>query len=218
MIADKQIVDAVAELYGPAPQFDDILWPEANDGICAALRHVDDETDLVIFRGSTTAQDWLRDFMAIPGLVYKHEALGAVHLGFIDGMDAAFGHFRPLLRRKVIVAGHSLGAGRGALFTGLLVADDPTRDVTAVLFGEPRSGCATLQKLVERMPYRSYRNAHGGRHDLVTDVPTDPPFCRNRPLIDVSAPPLPGDPWGPFSYHHIGLYQAALAPAAQQVA
>jgi len=63
---------------------------------------------------------------------------------------------------------------------------------------------------------RSYRTGRPGtfKHDLVTDVPyrigllTD---VHPTPLIDVSAPPPPGDEWGIFGYHHMQLYAQAVA-------
>lgn len=208
---DKQIADLCLALYADAPQgFDDLLWPEADDGVCCALKRLGD-TDVVVFRGSTTIEDWLRDFLAIPHETETHPQLGDVHAGFMLGMDDAFAHLFPLLREKVIVTGHSLGAGRAALFMGLLATRLPDVDASAVLFGEPRSGCGRLQRLLADRKYRSYRNASKGGHDLITDLPTDPPYCRNRPLLDVSAPPPPGDPWGPFAFHHMELYQRALS-------
>lgn len=208
-ITDKQIVDIVAELYGPNPQFDDLLWPESDNGVCCALRRLGD-TDIVVFRGSKTAQDWWRDFMAIPHESAAHPQLGDVHAGFMEGMDDAFAHLFPLLRSRVIVCGHSLGAGRAQLFAALLIAADPTIDLEVVVFGEPRPGCGALQRLLLTKPGRSYRNAGHGQHDVVCDVPTDPPFLHSRPLIDIYAEPAKDDPWGPLRMHHIALYQAAL--------
>lgn len=213
-VTDKQVVDWVASLYGADPQFDDLLWPEADAGVCTGLKRLDG-IDLIIFRGSTTGTDWERDFLAVPLPSRAHPKLGWAHPGFLIGLDTALERYRPLLRSgvKTIVAGHSLGAGRAAEFGGLLLADDPDLDLEAVLFGEPRSGCETLRHLWAGKPYRSYRNADpsGAGHDLVTDVPTDPPYCQNRPLIDVFGAPAPTDPWGLFKYHHVQLYQAALA-------
>jgi lipase (class 3) len=213
LITHKQIVDIVAELYSDDPQgFDDLLWPESDDGVMAGLKRIDD-TDLVIFRGSVTIQDWARDLYTIPHGTINHPQLGDIHAGFMLGMDIAYAHFAPLLRSQVIVTGHSLGAGRASLFTALLVASGGNQDVSTVVFGEPRSGCGTLKTLLRRIEYTSYRNADpsGAGHDVVTDVPTDPPFTHNRTLTDVFAAPAPDDPWLMFRYHHIGLYQQALA-------
>ena len=214
MITDAQIVDAVAELYGADPQFDDLLWPDADAGVAVALRRYDD-IDLVIFRGSTTGQDWERDLMAVPMPSGAYPQIGWVHPGFLLGLDQTFAHIKPLLRGgkvRTVVSGHSLGAGRASQFGGLLIAADPSIDVEAVIFGEPRSGCRTLRTLWAPKPYRSYRNADpsGAGHDMVTDVPTMPPYCQNRPLIDVFGEPSSRDPWLLLKYHHIQLYQEGV--------
>ncbi|MGO8916229.1 MAG: lipase family protein [Stellaceae bacterium] len=216
MISDIDCVQACADLYQGGAGFDALIEPDADDGVCVGLRRRGDD-DLVIFRGSTTVEDWARDFLTIPHASTRHPQLGDVHAGFMLGMDDAFATLSPLLRPSVYVTGHSLGAARATLFCGLLVvAGRPP--ATRVVFGEPRSGCGSLTTILAGVPGRSYRNAGAGRHDLVTDVPTEPPFGRVTPLTDVFAPPLPGDPWGIFAYHHIQLYQAALVRAGVGVA
>lgn len=208
--SDLDLCRLVDALYNdPAAPWDALFLPEADDGVCCALRRIG-EDDVVVFRGSETVQDWLRDFFAVPHQPTSHPQLGDVHAGFMAGMDDAASHLLPLLRKSVTVTGHSLGAARATLFAGLLAAaGKPPR--ARVVFGEPRSGCARLTELLADVPGRSWRTAGAGRHDLVTDVPTDPPFGRVTALTDIFALPQAGDPWGIFSYHHIQLYQAALA-------
>jgi len=110
----------------------------------------------------------------------------------------------------VTIAGHSLGAARATLFCGLLIAWGLI-PMARVVFGEPRSGCDDLTNLLRVIPHNvSYRNADIHGHDLVTDVPTSPPFNRVTPLIDVYAPPPPNDSWGLLAYHHAYLYQNGL--------
>lgn len=217
MISDLALVDIVAELYDSTAGdttdagagWDHLLLPADDDGICAALRRIGDD-DIVVFRGSETIEDWARDFLAIPHALGSHPQLGDVHAGFALGMDEAFAKLLPLLRASVHVTGHSLGAARATLFCGLLTAQNKA-PVARVVFGEPRSGCASLTALLAGVPGRSYRNAGAGRHDLVTDVPTAPPFGRVTPLTDICALPPADDPWGLLSYHHIQLYQAGVA-------
>jgi hypothetical protein len=218
MISDLACVDAVVDLYDlPATPWNDLLLAAADDGVCCALRRIGDD-DLVVFRGSTTAEDWMRDFFAIPHRFTAHPQLGDVHAGFMVGLDDAFAHLAPRLRRSVYVAGHSLGAARASLFCGLLCAAGRP-PAARVVFGEPRSGSGALRTVLRGVPYsRSYRNAGEGRHDLITDAPTDPPFCHPTTLTDVHALPPPDDPWGIFAYHHIQLYQTALIAAAAEVA
>lgn len=216
MIADIDCVQACADLYQGGAGFDALIEPDADDGVCVGLRRRGDD-DLVVFRGSTTIEDWARDFLALPHACARHPQLGDVHAGFMLGMDDAFARLLPLLRSSVRVTGHSLGAARATLFCGLLAAAGRP-PVARVVFGEPRSGCASLTTILAGVRGRSYRSAGAGRHDLITDVPTEPPFSRVSPPTDIFAAPPPGDPWGIFAYHHIQLYQAALAAAGVEVA
>jgi len=214
MLDDKQLVDICARLYDDRSDWDDLLWPEADDGVCVALQRVKD-IDVVVFRGSVTLEDWVRDFFAVPHATINHPLLGDVHAGFMLGMDAAFDHVFPLLRSSVIVIGHSLGAGRAKLFSGLMVASGRV-PMGCVVWGEPRSGCGKLKQLVSVIgSRRSYRNVgNNGLHDYVTDVPSDPPFCHDTPFTDHFVTPDPNDSWGMFRYHHISLYaQVSPAPA-----
>ncbi len=206
-----------ADLYEGGAGFDALIEPDADDGVCVGLRRRGDD-DLVVFRGSTTVEDWVRDFLAIPHACARHPQLGDVHAGFMLGMDDAFARLLPLLRPSVWVTGHSLGAARATLFCGLLVAAGRP-PAARVVFGEPRSGCATPDDDSRgRLGGAPIATRAVGRHDLITDVPTEPPFSRVSPLMDVFAPPSPSDPWGIFSYHHIQLYQAALAAAGMEAA
>jgi hypothetical protein len=216
VIADTDCVRACVDLYRGGAGFDALIEPDADDGVCVGLRRRGDD-DLVVFRGSTTVEDWARDFLAVPHACIRHPQLGDVHAGFMLGMDEAFVRLLPLLRMSVYVTRHSLGAARATLFCGLLVAAGRP-PAARVVFGEPRSGCGSLTTLLAGVPGRSYRNTGGGRHDLVTDVPTEPPFSRVSRLMDVFAQPRPSDPWGIFAYHHIQLYEAALAAAGVEVA
>lgn len=217
-ISDLELCAAVVALYNePATLWDLLLAPGADDGVCCALRRLGDD-DMVVFRGSATVEDWARDFFAVPHEFAAHPQIGDVHAGFMLGMDETFAKLTPLLRESVHVTGHSLGAARASLFCGLLCATGKP-PAARVVFGEPRPGCGALASILGAVrESRSYRNAGGGRHDLVTDVPTDPPFCHPTPPIDIFAPPPVGDPWGIFGYHHIQLYEAALARQAVKAA
>jgi hypothetical protein len=185
--------------------------PGLDDGVCWALKQLSGY-DVVAFRGSTTFQDWVRDFRAQP----VETRIGTVHFGFHQGMERVWREVRPLLSNPAIITGHSLGAGRAAIMTGLMVKDD-VPPAARVVFGEPKPGYADLAKLISAVPGRSYRNGDATHHDLVTDVPfTFPPFeyTHPTPIIPVCAEPPANDRWGAFSYHHIELYEAALAALA----
>jgi lipase (class 3) len=207
--ADIAALCAAVYAYAGAPA---VAWDHFDagddDGVCWALKRLP-ACDVVVFRGSTTFQDWVRDFRAAPILT----RIGHVHDGFHAGMEHAWADARVLLKRPAIITGHSLGAARAAIMTGLMVKDrvPPT---ARVVFGEPKPGFRDLADLIAAVPGRSYRNGDGTHHDLVTDVPffDFPPFeyVHPTPIIPVCAPPRANDRWGVFSYHHIELYQAAV--------
>ncbi len=215
---DAEIAALCAGLYRyngePAVVFDRIDEGE-DDGICWALKHLPDH-DVVVFRGSVTSLDWARDLFAIP----VPTRVGSVHAGFFAGMEHMWRDLRPLLRQPVIVTGHSLGAARATILTALMVADG-IRPVRRVVLGEPRAGFKDLAEIVKQIDGASYCNSFGSHHDLVCDVPIpfpDIPFTHPTPLVRVSAPPLSGDRWGLFAYHHIELYVAALRGQAKETA
>lgn len=186
-----------------------------DDGVCYALKKLPGY-DLIIFRGSSTFLDWIRDVMVLPlgKMLPLKSRIGHVHFGFFAGMEHVWGELLPLLTQPVIVAGHSLGAARAAILCGLMIADGRA-PVRRVVFGEPKSGLADFCDLVKTVPGVSYRNGDGRHHDLVTDVPlTIPPdlaFGRPTPFVPVTALPPAFDQWGMFSYHHMPLYSAGVS-------
>jgi hypothetical protein len=224
MPTDLDIValcDGIYAYPGDAPvawdQFDTGQHGDNDDGICWALKHLDGY-DVLVFRGSTTMQDWIRDFraLAIP------TRIGMVHAGFFSGMEHAWRDIRPLLKQPTIVTGHSLGAGRAAIMTGLMKADGMP-PVARVVFGEPKPGLQSFAQFIADVPGRSYRNGDYAHHDLITDVPFSfPPlqYMHPTPVIEVTAlPDLPEyQQWGVFAWHNIKLYVAALAaPVVERI-
>jgi Lipase (class 3) len=210
MLSDKQIVDLVASLYDASNKDWDHLI--AVDGSWCAIKRIDG-IDYMVWRGSTTAVDWLEDFddAAIPS---QDGVLGTVHPGFIIGVRAVLDQVNPLLGGSVVVCGHSLGAGHSILHAGLLAAAGRYPEAV-VVFGEPRAGGAKLSGILAPVPIRSYCNGDANGHDLVTDVPFAiplvAPYVHPRPLLHCSASPPPDDDWGVVAYHHVQLYQKALA-------
>lgn len=217
--SDADIVALCAAIYEPTALIDP-TWSHfdlgVDDGVCWALKKFDGY-DAVIFRGSITLEDWLRDVfvLPIPALVPELTRIGHVHAGFFLGMEKVWSEVRNLISQPVVVSGHSLGAARASILTGLMAADDkaPAR---RVVFGEPKPGLVDLAKNVETVPAASYRNGDKLHHDVITDVPmTLPPwqFVHPTPIVPVCAEPT-GDlfsRFGAFAYHHVQLYQAAMA-------
>lgn len=211
---DLDLCCLCATSYDIAAPWDVLIQPGADNGVWVALRRLGD-VDVLVYRGSITLQDWARDIFFAPHPVVAHPRLGQIHAGFYLGLEDALAKLRPMLRERVIVTGHSLGAAR-AVLTAALLADGGLIPEAVTVFGEPRSGYQQLTDFMAPVPIHSYCNGAAGGHDLVTDVPftTLPfPFARVRPLIKVSAPPLPHDDWGALRFHHIQLYEAGVAQA-----
>jgi hypothetical protein len=211
----SDLVKLCAQIYHPnaAVSGFDHLDAGMDDGVCWALKRLEG-CDVVVFRGSVTLQDWVRDVraLAVPSRI------GHVHTGFYAGMEQMWRDCEPLISQPVAVTGHSLGAARADVLAAMMTADG-NPPVLRIVFGEPKPGLIDFTSPIATIPGGSYRNGDELHHDLVTDVPfTFPPeeYVRPTPIIPVCATPPADDRWGPFSWHHITLYQAAIA-AAQAV-
>lgn len=183
----------------------------ADDGVCWALKRLPG-FDLVVLRGSITFQDWWRDLMAA---VAAPTRIGNVDVGFYFGMEKMWADLQPMITQPVIVSGHSLGAARAAILAALMKVDGKS-PVSRVVFGEPKPGLMDFALIIHDIPASSYRNGDETHHDIVTDVPsTFPPVQRVHPtpIVPVSEEPTGGlfAKWGVFAYHHITLYETAVA-------
>jgi hypothetical protein len=219
MISDLTLAKLCESLYaypGQQPEtwahYDDGAY---SDGVCWAVKEIED-CSIVVLRGSTTAEDWRRDFQAFAN-PFHHDDLGPVHPGFLSGMRTVARELTATVpfSNKIILTGHSLGAARASILTGLLALGRRDGVIARVVFGEPRPGFQPLADLIKDVPGRSYRNVANGTHDLVTDVPFSIPpedYVHPTALIDVSAAPGAdlAARWGPFALHHMGLYVQAL--------
>lgn len=171
-----------------------------------------------MFRGSDITLDWVRDAEAVP---FPDQHLGWVHAGFRRSVLSNIGWINAHLvsrSKKVVPCGHSLGAGLAALFTGYRLCDGlPVDGLT--LFGSPRPGGPQLRSIVERagVEVASYCNEDEAGHDEITDIPPAVEvggigiqYCHLAGLTPVTSPPPEDDEWGPFRYHHFGLYCRAV--------
>ena len=171
--SDAVIASLCNGLYdypGAAPiDWDHCEQPDEDNGICWGLKRLA-AIDVVVLRGSTTPQDWVRDFEAVAD-PFTHFALGPVHPGFLAGMESAYRAMKPHLRADVMICGHSLGAARAAVLTGLMVHDGRAPRAR-VVFGEPRPGlCAACQTdrvragaLLSQRQWHSLRSHHRSAH------------------------------------------------------
>ncbi len=182
----------------------DFIDTGAETGVWVAIKKLPD-VDVIVFRGSETTEDWLRDLEAS---MTPDGALGMVHEGFSKNLDAVHALLDQHTRPNPVITGHSLGAARACIYTGMLVNyfDDPAK---VAIFGCPRPGSQSLADFIAHIPLKSYKN----RHDPVTDVPFPlpprllyahvAPFVHVDGLVDLSLPE-------PLVDHHIANYVAGL--------
>lgn len=210
MITDAGIASMLVDLYAGTNQFDHGEPGIGPSGICWASKRVDG-VDVVVFRGSVTFWDWFKDFLAL-ATPFAHETFGPIHQGFGLGMDRCWGRIKQQTKGPWIVGGHSLGAGRADIVTGLMI-EDGCAPLARVVFGEPKPGFAQLAKYLSTVPGRSYRNGNAHAHDLVTDVPITfllEEYEHPTPLIEVLAMPAADAKNGVFKWHNMGLYAQAV--------
>ena len=155
--------------------------------------------DKIVFRGSKSEQDWLRDFEASP---VDHPQLGKVEEGFMTGMQDVFRWLRVSGPANPIITGHSLGGAHAAILAALYSANDiPWREL--VTFGCPRPGYQALRNLLCGRPMTAYRNGH----DIVPTVPRAFLWLAYRSYTDWT---LIGEGEDPISDHLISNYIEAL--------
>jgi len=217
-LTDLDVANLVNGIYAypgdPAIAWDHFDSGASDDDVYWAVKIVNG-VSVVVFRGSTTAEDWERDAETA---FWVDRDLGEVHLGFLQGMKDVWQEVGPTLKAGAWVSsGHSLGAARAQILAALgVVAACPPAAV--VVLGEPRPCFAKMAGILAAYPNRSYRNRDSDGHDLVTDLPPylPPAFPYvhggySRPLIDISQSPSDPNDWSPFRYHHMPPYQAAVS-------
>jgi Lipase (class 3) len=215
MVTEQDIAKLCLAIYEEQQTID---WDQIElppDGIAFGIKNFDAAT-AVVFRGSVTAIDWLRDSESIADPL-EHDGLGPVHPGFFQGLSELWDRLKPALASKhYIIAGHSLGAARASLFTGLMVLDKRP-PVRRLCFGEPRPGFPQAATIIATARVRSFCNGNGRAHDLVTDVPFTTwieDYVHPTPLIPVCAPPTDDDVRRDilFAWHAMMLYASVTPP------
>ncbi|MGA9597817.1 MAG: lipase family protein [Acidimicrobiia bacterium] len=131
----------------------------------------DEQRRFLVFRGteSTNATDWIRDaeFRPVPGVFGTK-----VHSGFRRALDEVWDDVVPLASqtdRKLVLTGHSLGAGLAVLAAARLAESGiPVADVYT--YGGPRNGLAPFAAAYNsRLGSSTYRVINS--IDIVTRVP-----------------------------------------------
>lgn len=219
MITDHDIAELCADIYLPEPQGGWTQLELPADGIAFGIKDFGTAVALV-FRGSVTLTDWLRDAEAIADPL-DHAGLGPVHPGFFEGLPDLWAELKPeLTKKQCIIAGHSLGAARASLFVGLMILDN-NRPLRRVCFGEPRPGFPQAGGIIAQASGRSYCNGNGRAHDLVTDVPYTTwieDYVHPTNLVPVCEPPSDAEVQQDFlfAWHSMTLYAEATPPVVIQ--
>ena len=133
----------------------------------------------LVFRGTMTTKEWIRDFN-IHLKPYPYTQAGKVHDGFIQVYDVlrksvhdAFGSIG--YGKRLFVAGHSLGAALATLAALDLASTKRFKDLSVYTFGSPRVGNRLFATEFNRtLKQRSFRIAN--TCDLVVSMPFPVPF------------------------------------------
>jgi len=195
---DLELARFCSAIYTNALSFD-FVDEGTETGIFFAVKKLPD-VDVVVFRGSTDAEDWWRDLDV--QMVFEY-GLGNVHAGFDKNIGMVYNLLNDKLRPHPIITGHSLGAARAAIYSGFLTHYNNSPSAVA-LFGCPRAGAQALASATKDIPISSYRN----RQDPVTDTPLTLP---NFPYVQIrELKPLDGMVENEyndlFKDHHIDCY------------
>ena len=100
-------------------------WTTKTDNVVWGLQKDPDRT-FVVFRGSDSWIDWLRDLTAIdPSRIVQHDTFGPVWGGFLLGMQGAWQAIKPELAGsdEVVFTGHSLGASHADIAAAMCLIE-----------------------------------------------------------------------------------------------
>jgi hypothetical protein len=190
MITDREGAILCYKSYFQTDYFDKTVQV---DQVMAYVKYLPDET-VVVFPGSRTETDWIRDAASLKQIT--HPILGLVAFGFCIGIDDLFKALFPLLAaKKLRLLGHSLGGPRAYYLGALLVKQnvDPMA-FEIVTYESPRPGGQQLKEILAPVTMRAYLNGD----DIVPHVPEN--GMQPTPLIPISSQ-APFDLVG--KYHHI---------------
>lgn len=207
MLSDLDLATLCWSCYNDVATFDRVI--DIN-GDFAGIKHYPDNEHVIAFRGSTTVEDWLRDFQ---GLMIDDPELGGVETGFMRGIRDTLAHCGDEIdgTPKLYITGHSLGAARALLFAALTAAQGHSQLIErVVVFGSPRPGGRKVSNWLASTRINSYKNGDDPVCDVPFDIPLIEPYMHPRQLIPVDVPPPEDDSWGPIARHHVELYQAAM--------
>lgn len=131
---------------------------------------VDDEIGVLVFRGTSSPWDWVRDLRVFPVL----HPWGLVHIGFLKGVesvDFALQEFANHAKRmkKIWITGHSLGGALALIAAAKLKMQGIVP--TVYTYGQPRVGLSNFaDRFNVELPGQLYRFIN--QSDIVTRIPT----------------------------------------------
>lgn len=144
----------------------------------------------VVFRGTSTASDWISDAIARQTEFPYAKQGGLVHQGFLDIYQSARKQIITAMsklsaHKQLYLTGHSLGGALASLCASDLATNTKFKDPAVYTYGSPRVGNTTFANQFNRKTGPHYRIYN--RNDMVPKLP---------PLVYTS--PLTGD-----LYHYI---------------
>lgn len=206
MIEAAVLAQLCADVYTETPKTFLHVW---NFGGTVAAHEKIGDTDVVVFRGSLTPQDWVRNLEVFP---VWDSRIGFVHGGFLTGVNDVLIAMSLLVGPKVVVTGHSLGGARARILAALL-AYHTIPALQCCVFGSPRPGFANMRRVLEKSGtlLQSYRN----REDPVPLVPfMGGLYEHTDQWVSLDAPAAPDD-LEPLRDHHMVHYMEGLGKLVQ---
>ena len=133
----------------------------------------------IVFRGTITIAEWVRN-LNVRLSNYLKAGYGKVHEGFLQTYGIVRQRLLKVLtgldpRKRLFVAGHSLGAALATLALPEIADSTGFRDPTIYTFGSPRVGDNQFSKSFERaFVNRSFRIANTS--DVIVSLPLPAPI------------------------------------------
>jgi triacylglycerol lipase len=206
MVTDTQLADICAELYNH-PGNMTVYFGHTTRDTCVGLKQLPTGETVIVFRGSTTIEDWFRNFQTA---MLNDALLGAVSSGFYVGLPETMALLTPHIGTgPLYITGHSRGAAEALLFAAML-AIHGVFATGVVVFGSPRPGGARLKAILASVPVRSYANYLDPVTEVPVPVPALLPYEHPTQTIYFDIPPTANDPWGPLARHHLELYRMGV--------
>lgn len=156
-------------------------------------------TATIVFKGSTTREDWITDFKLALNDANTNTALDQffpdvqLHTGFLESLQSVTENAKTPAENitavlnelsggdtqpsRVLVSGHSLGGGVALIAGAWAALQWPAADVQVVTLGSPMPGNAQFAELFKLLVGRSQRAVH-----TLDVVPALPPLDDYRPV------------------------------------